>query len=56
MKTLKNIHEGFFSNVGATGALYKNKVIEYLKNINTARNKYQNTIYISPITINDALK
>ena len=56
MKTLKNIHEGFFSNVGATGALYKNKVIEYLKNINTARNKYQNTIYISPIIINDALK
>ena len=56
MKTLKNIHEGFFSNVGATGALYKNKVIEYLKNINAARNKYQNTIYISPITINDALK
>ena len=33
MKTLKNIHEGFFSNVGATGALYKNKVIEYLENI-----------------------
>ena len=56
MKTLKNIHEGFFSNVGATGALYKNKVIEYLKNINTARNKYQNTIYISPIIINGALK
>ena len=34
MKTLKNIHEGFFSNVGATGALYKSKVVEYLKNIN----------------------
>ena len=56
MKTLRNIHEGFFSNVGATGALYKNKVIEYLKNINTARSKYQNTIYISPLTINDALE
>lgn len=56
MKTLKNIHEGFFSNVGATGALYKNKVIEYLKNINTARGKYQNTIYISQYTIEEALK
>ena len=56
MKTLKNIHEGFFSNVGATGALYKNKVIEYLKNINTARDKYQNTIYISQYTIEEALK
>ena len=56
MKTLKNIHEGFFSNVGATGALYKNKVIEYLKNINTARDKYQNTIYIAQYTIEEALK
>lgn len=55
MKTLKNIHEGFFSNVGATGALYKSKVIEYLKNINTARGKYQN-IYIASYTIEEALK
>ena len=55
MKTLKNIHEGFFSNVGSTGALYKSKVIEYLKNINTARGKYQN-IYIASYTIEEALK
>ena len=34
MKTLRNIHEGFFSNVGATGALYKSKLIEYFENIN----------------------
>lgn len=55
MKTLKNIHEGFFSNVGATGALYKNKVIEYLKNINKNRGTFVN-LYIPQYTIEEALK
>ena len=55
MKTLRNIHEGFFSNVGATGALYKNKIIEYLKNINKNRAAFVN-LYIPPFTIEEALK
>lgn len=56
MKTLKNIHEGFFSNVGATGALYKNKIIEYLENI---RNVNTKSLYIRDMgryTLEEAIK
>lgn len=57
MKTLKNIHEGFFSNVGATGALYKNKLIEYFENINKIRNKFGvNDLYVSQYTIEEVIK
>ena len=55
MKTLKNIHEGFFSNVGATGALYKNKIKEYFENINKNRTTFDD-LYISQYTIEEALK
>lgn len=55
MKTLKNIHEGFFSNVGATGALYKNKIIEYLENINKAGDSFVD-LYIPSYTIGKALE
>ena len=56
MKTLKNIHEGFFSNVGATGALYKNKIIEYLENIKNVNTK---SLYIRDMgryTLEEAIK
>ena len=55
MKTLKNIHEGFFSNVGATGALYKNKIIEYLENINKAKDSFDD-LYVPSYTIGKALE
>lgn len=55
MKTLKNIHEGFFSNVGATGALYKNKIKEYFENINKNRTTFDG-LYISQYTIDRVLK
>ena len=56
MNTLKNIHEGFFSNVGATGALYKNKIIEYLENIKNVNTK---SLYIRDMgryTLEEAIK
>ena len=56
MKTLKNIHEGFFSNVGATGALYKNKVIEYLENIKNVNTKSLYIREMSRYTLEEAIK
>ena len=55
MKTLRNIHEGFFSNVGVIGALYKNKIKEYFENINKNRDTFVN-LYIPQYTIEEALK
>lgn len=55
MKTLRNIHEGFFSNVGVTGALYKNKIKEYFENINKNRGTFVN-LYIQQYTIEEVLK
>lgn len=51
MKTLRNIHEGFFSNVGATGALYKNKLIEYFENINKNIDKFIDLDNVGKYTI-----
>ena len=56
MKTLKNIHEGFFSNVGATGALYKNKVIEYLENIKNVNTKSLYIREMSRYTLEEAIE
>lgn len=56
MKTLKNIHEGFFSNVGATGALYKSRIIEYLEDIKKNKDTTLTDLHIPQVIIAAAIE